>query len=117
MKKPNKDLFLIFRLFFVLSLALVMGMNTLIDPTRPPNALLPDMGANANYGQSLQLTAIFIYSTYRSAIIGGRYVTIGDQIGEFTITNISPYTVELTSSKNQKEVLQLLPSVKQQKGM
>jgi len=82
----------------------------LVDPTRPPDSQFVTKPVNA--GQPLSLTAIFIYPNYRLAIINGQPLMVGDHINEFTITAITPFTVELMRSQDSKEVLSLTLTVK-----
>ena len=83
---------------------------TLIDPTRPPGADITSQAEVA--GSPLQLTAVFIYPYSRMAIINGKTVRIGEHIGDFTVTSIEPFAVELTGTQDNKEVLLLVPTVK-----
>src|SRR3990167_5164008 len=79
------------------------GAVEMVDPTRPPDRVLTPAKA-----QPLTLTAIFIYPHKRIAIINGQAVTMGDRVGEFTITSINTYSVELVGSQNNREMLQLV---------
>jgi hypothetical protein len=92
-------------------LSLLMGFDSLRDPTRPPGYLV----TGANTADPLQLSAIFIYPHRRIAVIGNQSLTVGDKFGEYTITTITPNTVELVGPAGKLELLQLLPSVRQVK--
>ncbi len=99
---------------FCLLLACLLGASTLMtDPTRPPGTVLTPAGA-ASQG-SLTVNAIFIYPNYRSAIINGQIVMIGDHLGDYTITSITPFAVELSGPQNSQEVLPLVTPVKQER--
>lgn len=58
------------------------------------------------------ITAIFEFPKYRIAVINGQYLKVGDKIDEFTITTITPYTVELRGPDNTSQVLNLFTQVK-----
>lgn len=87
---------------------LFIGAIPKVDPTRPPKSA----SVSGKSNQPLQLTAIFIYPKYSIAIINGKIVKVGDQIDEFTVTTIRPFTVELNGPQNSKEVLQLITPVR-----
>ena len=87
---------------------LLGASNPNIDPTRPPRS---KSVSQAGQLQSFQLTAIFIHANYSIAVINDKAVKVGDQIDEFTVTTIRPFTVELTGPQNTREVLQLVPTV------
>ena len=89
----------------------ITGATPRIDPTRPPKSKMTSSTPNL----PLQLTAIFIYPNYSVAIISGKAVKVGDQIDEFTVTTIRPFTVELSGPQNIKEVLQLLTPIIQKR--
>lgn len=82
----------------------------MVDPTKPPLVLMTPQTLTMN--QPLELTAIFIYPKYRFAIINGVIMKPGDKIGEFTITMINPYTVELTGPQGTQQLLQLVIPIK-----
>lgn len=87
-----------------------MGAVSLVDPTKPPQ-LSPTNEITEQ--KSLNLTAVFIYPAYRLAIINGKAVMVGDKIEEFTVTTITPYTVELSGMNDHKEILQLTLPIRQ----
>lgn len=113
MNKPASGTMLTL-LFAVPVLWLLMGAVTLRDPTRPPNVTTPAEGTAAQAsGQGDSLTAIFDYPDHQVAIINNQVMRVGDRIGEFTITAITPYTVELTGPNNTRQVLELVSTVKE----
>lgn len=85
-------------------------VDTLTDPTRPPVSVYQPEAASSQ--GAMIVTGIFIYPTYKVAIIDGKASTIGSQIGEYTITTITPNTVELAGSENTQQVLTLVKPVK-----
>jgi len=108
-------------LLLTATLPLLVGFTALPDPTKPPGATSgasdsTDASVAKNQDQQGQpgLTAVFIYAKDKYAIIDGQRVKEGDHLGEYIVTNIRPYTVELTNLKNTQEVLQLARQVKQQ---
>lgn len=109
MKKPNVRQWIL-RLMFLGTLSMLAGASTFPDPTRPPgfNAIQ----TKTTSPQQLQLTAIFIYPTYKVAIVDGQAIKIGDHIGEYTVTNIDLNAVELEGPQNEKETLQLVASIR-----
>lgn len=100
-------------IFGILLLPLLMGSTAMVDPTRPPGFTATHAAA-AKEGP-LTLTAVFIYPNYQIAIINGQTAMIGDHIDEFTITSITPFTVELVGPRNNKEILPLVTPLKQER--
>jgi hypothetical protein len=94
-----------------LSVLLLTGAAALVDPTRPPDALLPE-SKGMTPASPLQLTAIFIYPDHRFAIINGQKASAGEKVGEYTIINIQRDTVELKGSQDNLVNLSLLPIIK-----
>lgn len=99
--------------YFILSilsivLPLLLGATIYHDPTEPPGFQGAESAKNP-FG----LSAIFIYPHQRFAIINGVEMEVGNHLGEYIITTITPNTVELTGNGNKIEVLQLITSVKQ----
>ena len=88
---------------------------TLLDPTRPPRAVLATLQREGNLPKPLMLTAVFIHPQYRLAIISGQAVKLGGTINGFTVTAITPYTVELLGPSNTKETLTLIEPVKRRR--
>lgn len=114
MKKPVNAMRYLPFLITMMLLPFLMGAATnMIDPTRPPDIIFSPKSYSSN--QPLKVTAIYVHSNYRLAIINGQVVKTGDHLGEFTITTINPYTVELTGSQNNQLVLPLTVTIKQQK--
>lgn len=108
-----------------LSIMLSMGLINLsfaadlVDPTTPPQ-IVPTATTAKSVEKptgTMELTAIFIYPGYRLAAISGRIVKLGDKLGEFTITRITHYTVELVDPQNNRQVLKLVTSVKKERKM
>ncbi len=95
--------------FFLMTylFTLLLGATSLPDPTRPSNI------GNTLSNQPLALTAIFIYPSYRVAIINGVALKPGDHINEYIVTTIDTYTVELTDPQNNRETLHLLTPIKE----
>ncbi|MBA3661729.1 MAG: hypothetical protein H0W64_08385 [Gammaproteobacteria bacterium] len=98
-------------IFFVALLPLLSAVVAppLVDPTRPPDGLNPSQNTATG---PLTVSAIYIFPTYRFAMINNLPVKVGDRIGGFTITNITSYTVELFGTQNEKLVLELVTSIK-----
>ena len=111
MKKIAK-IFHFFLLSFIL-FPLLVNASLIKDPTRPPRQTLALPSINET--QDLELTAIFVYPNQKFAIIDGKRVTVGDTMGELTVTVITPNTVELTGPEKNKEILRLSLPVKQSK--
>lgn len=118
MPKINKSLYPLLPPLLLIAAFLLLGADPeppkaeLVDPTRPPDFSAKAI-TSATGAQGLKLTATYIYPHRRMAIINGSIVKEGDQIDGFTITTITPYTVELVGSQNNKEILQLVKPVKQ----
>src|SRR5580700_1608209 len=89
-------------------LSLALGSTTaladlFVDPTKPANYI-----GEAGETNPLALTATFIYPTHQLAIINGTLLKVGDHYGQFTITSITPYSVELKGPQNTREELFLV---------
>lgn len=94
-------------------LLMLMGGVELRDPTKPPDAPgVTSVTGSSSAEASGTVTAIFDYPDHRVAIVDNRVVQQGDRIGEFTITAITPYTVELAGTNNSKQVLELVSTIK-----
>lgn len=78
------------------------------DPTRPLDAI-DESSAQAVAHAPLQLSAIFMRSDARVAVINGRMLQRGDSISGITITRIESGRVHFTGS--QSGVLNLYPAV------
>jgi MSHA biogenesis protein MshK len=88
--------------------------ETLPDPTRPPAFLFaPADGdgppADAS-GGGLVLQSVLIAPNRRSAIIGGRTLSIGDRLGDFTLVRVSEGEVQLRGPEGSR-TLKLFPAV------
>lgn len=82
------------------------------DPTRPPDYSQTSGSKSPLLPDALTLTAVFIYPSYRIAIINNRVLKPGDQIGQYTVTTIDTNTVELVGPQHGKEILSLSPAIK-----
>src|SRR3990167_6425642 len=110
--KKTDNLFSIRCLYFLPALIglLLMGFTDVADPTRTPHVSSSDSTVSV---QSFILTAVFIQDGHRVAVVGGQPVQVGDQLGQFIVTAITPYTVELVGSQNERQILQLVTSIKE----
>jgi hypothetical protein len=86
----------------------------MVDPTKPPDAYLKkeETVVKTTTG-TLVLHAIFTYSGRTVAIINEQAVSMGDQIGDFSVTSIHGNTVELLGKDGKSLTLELTPEVKQ----
>jgi len=86
---------------------------TMVDPTRPyasPSA------ESEGSGGGLVLQSVMISPVQRVAIISGRLVRLGDQVGGATVVNIAETEVALKDG-TQVQTLRMYPGVnKQQSG-
>lgn len=110
MKKPLNQLAASCSLLLIA--ACLLGAEPLRDPTRPPDVHTTGVAADVSSGGSGSFVASYINSANKTAIIDGQIVTLGDKIGEFTITGITPYTVVLTGADNTEQTLELVPQIK-----
>jgi len=107
-----------------LAVALVAQMTdalaeVLPDPTRPP----PGLGATSGTAQatvpeaaaSTVLQSVLISPNRKSAIIGGKAVSIGDRYGDALVVSISEGAVVLKSG-NKLRTLRLFPEVEKRKA-
>ena len=74
-----------------------------VDPTKPLNsaaiALNSDTSLqNTGETEQLRLESIIVKNNKTKAIINGKFVTVGDKVGEFKIEKISVNSVNLTST-------------------
>jgi len=111
MKKQNHKPGHLVLLVALLASSCLTGAVQLVDPTRPPDALIPNSQKLAIEGP-LKLTATFIYPDRRIAIISDQVVMVGNQVDTYTIINIQRDTVELKGSDETPVTLTLLPAVK-----
>lgn len=100
-----------FTYLFVLVLVCT-GIAPIPDPTRPPD-YLPTQGVAAGTSQQFKLQAIYIHTNKSQVMLDGRLYQLGDKYGEYTITTIEPYTVELKSTDGQVQLLHLAQPIKQ----
>jgi len=89
-----------------------VGAETLPDPTRPPAFLFApiDGEAAATEGAKggLVLQSVLIAPGRRTAIIGGRHVTIGERVGDFTLVRVDETEVLLRGPEGSR-TLKLFP--------
>jgi hypothetical protein len=111
MKNQKFNPFAAYWLLAIISSSLLTGAAALVDPTRPPNALLPE-SKKLSVSGPLQLSATFVYPERQYAIINGQVGAVGDKVGSYTIINIDNDTVELKGSQETPVVLSLFPTVK-----
>ena len=88
--------------------------ETLPDPTRPPAFLFAptdgDGPAAESTGGGLILQSVLIAPNRRSAIIGGKALSIGDRLGDFTLVRVSEGEVQLRGPEGSR-TLKLFPGV------
>ena len=82
----------------------------LLDPTRPPDAPLPGNDAGVIAERAVpQLQSVLVASSGRRvAVIDGRTVRVGDQIGGASVDGIGETTVTLRRGKTL-ETIRLYP--------
>ncbi len=109
MKKINKPYFLLMILPFL------VGATAMLDPTKPPDisVSLPEEATETGV---VELTGTFISHQSKMAMINGQWLKVGDRVGEFAITAITPYTVKLIGQQANIETLKLAPKVKTKIG-
>lgn len=79
------------------------------DPTRPPNASLTGSSAESDMADNkIFLSTILISPERRVAVINGKALRKGDQVGAGQIIKINPSEVVLKVGKDT-EILSLLP--------
>jgi hypothetical protein len=111
MKNSKFKKYLAQSLLASISVGLLTGAAALVDPTCPPDALLPN-SKKLSVSGPLQLSATFVYPDKQYAIINGQLAALGDKVGTYTIINIGNDTVELKGSQETPVVLSLFPTVK-----
>ena len=89
------------------------GAQTLIDPTRPPLALIAaaagaDRGAAIGAAARPRVESILLSSARKGAIINGQYVPLGGSFGKSTLVGVMATGVTLETGR-KLEVLQLYP--------
>jgi MSHA biogenesis protein MshK len=80
----------------------------MVDPTRPPTA--PDYAQDAGAVASPVLQSVLISSGRSEAIISGRLVHVGEQLGDARVVKISESEVVLRNG-NDLQTLKLFPSI------
>lgn len=104
----------------ILTMALVLTASmhavqaeTLPDPTRPPAFLFAPAdgdGPPAEASGGLVLQSVLIAPNRRSAIIGGKALSVGDRLGDFTLVRVSEGEVQLRGPEGSR-TLKLFPAV------
>ena len=94
----------------------LLGAAPYRDPTQPPAFVQGIVQDDKSAPSSLILNATYVYPTKQYALINGSLFKKGDQLGQFTIIAITPYSVELEGPQNTKEVLLLFTQVKKSKA-
>jgi len=87
--------------------------ETLPDPTRPPAFLFAPADGEGPLSEAsggLVLQSVLIAPNRRSAIIGGKAVSVGDRIGDFTLIRVSEGEVQLRGPEGSR-TLKLFPAV------
>jgi hypothetical protein len=90
----------------ILMLSCVIAFAELSDPTRPTKptgTLFSDSGGEG----TMQLKAILYSAGNPVIVIGDNILHRNDSIGGYTVTQIYPQSVELTSKKGEKFNLNL----------
>lgn len=102
---------------FVLCIALLAPgtapamAQALIDPTRPPTELAPEVPAVAGAASPVhRLQSVIISPTRKAAIINGILVELGGKYGDAVLTKVAEDEVVL-SRDDSREVLKLFPAV------
>jgi MSHA biogenesis protein MshK len=90
--------------------ALQASAQSLVDPTRPPNATYGDTDVIPT---GPQLQSIRIATNRRLAIINGTTVAVGGMVGEAKVVRITESEVTLQKG-DETEVLKLYPGVDKQ---
>ncbi|MGA7593575.1 MAG: hypothetical protein WCA64_00105 [Gallionella sp.] len=101
-------------LFCMLSAAAVpLHAENLPDPTRPPAEVISASGARHGRGlaASSGLRSVIISDTRRAAIIDGKTVELGGQLGNARLVEVNPGSVVLQRGKN-RQVMTLFPGVR-----
>lgn len=89
---------------FLLSVCGQLNGQQLVDPTRPAaqQMLAPD--SQDQVIAVMQLNAVFSQGVNKYAIINGKTVKEGQEIGGFTLLSISPNRVVLTGNNGRQEL-------------
>lgn len=105
-------------LLFALLAALLSppaAAQSLVDPTRPPDAPLPGNDAGVTAARAApQLQSVLVASSGRRvAVIDGRTVRVGDKVGAASVDGIGETTVSLRRGK-KIETIRLYPQAVEQ---
>jgi len=96
--------------------SMALAQTSLADPTRPPlGAAEADPAGSAAVRGGLRLQSVLISSTRRVAVIDGKTVPLGGEVGGATLTAISETGVTLRRG-DEVETLRLHPGVEKKKG-
>lgn len=98
----------------LLALAGVASAEVLVDPTRPPTAMIPPEVLAAGKMAGPVLQSVLVSNGRRIAIISGKEVKENDRFNGARVVRISDTEVVLRSGK-QVQVLKLFPDVNKQK--
>jgi MSHA biogenesis protein MshK len=86
----------------LMALLLLSGLPlvaaALEDPTRPPDFVGGANGAKQGQAPSWQVSSILISKDRRMAVVNGKTVRQGDQVGSARVVRISPTAVTLRTS-------------------
>jgi hypothetical protein len=93
-----------------LALCAVGPAGAIDDPTRPPAGLRSEGGKRTDGDGSLVLESVMISGSSRSAIISGKHVMLGGQIGPGRLVKVSEGAVVLLIGSGQRR-LELYPGV------
>jgi hypothetical protein len=101
-------------IFAACALALVAGAGwcqELSDPTRPPPGFYTGTGpARAGQSGGLVLQSVLIFPDFRSAIISGEHVSLGQSVGGQRLVKVSETEVVLLEG-GTRHTLKLFPGV------
>lgn len=80
------------------------GLAELVDPTRPPAGLAPEVREAVAPAEDLQLSLIVFGDERRLARINGRWLAVGDRIGGAKVLQIERSRVVLRESDQVKSL-------------
>lgn len=87
------------------------GAQALSDPTRPPSSLYTAAQAGPARAQGgLVLESVLISENFRSAIISGEHVMLGQKIGDLRLVRVGETEVVLLEG-GERKTLKLFPGV------
>jgi hypothetical protein len=70
-----------------------------VDPTKPFNSAVTGLASQqSGEVEQLRLESIIMKNNKTNAIINGKFLKVGDKVGEFKIEKISANSVNLTST-------------------